>query len=247
MIFLKAVKYFLIVTFLSVLIINEVQAEALKDTLMNNAVFDTSKIIVRTPSEITLNQYRNDNNFIYDRAEAPLSFWDKITIWINHRIQELVSSESFPVLLKYFMYLILVVAVILVILVLLKSNIRGIIYGKHGESFTKFKIIEEDINKIDFEKRILDAISNKDYRLAVRLYYLKILKVLSDKKIIDWQTNKTNSTYVNEIKKIELQNHFERITSIFEWIWYGEFPIDEPNFVKVQEIFVDFKSNIDKN
>ncbi len=247
MIFLKAVKYFLIVTFLSVLIINEVQAEALKDTLMNNAVFDTSKIIVRTPSESTLNQYRNDKNFIYDRAEAPLSFWDKITIWINHRIQELVSSESFPVLLKYFMYLILVVAVILVILVLLKSNIRGIIYGKHGESFTKFKIIEEDINKIDFEKRILDAISNKDYRLAVRLYYLKILKVLSDKKIIDWQTNKTNSTYVNEIKKIELQNHFERITSIFEWIWYGEFPIDEPNFVKVQEIFVDFKSNIDKN
>ena len=78
----------------------------------------------------------------------------------------------------------------------LKSNVRGIFYGKQGESKTKFKIVEEDINKMDFEKRINDAVNNRDYRLAVRLYYLKMLKLLSDKKIIDWQINKTNSAYV---------------------------------------------------
>ena len=100
---------------------------------------------------------------------------------------------------------------------------------------------------MDFEERIKEAVNNRDYKLAVRLYYLKMLKLLSDKKIIDWQINKTNSSYVKEVKKINLHNQFEKITTIFEWIWYGEFPIDETSFVKVRNIFTEFNSDIDKN
>ena len=240
-------KYFLVIIFLLIILLSTTQAEVSNDTLMNRAVYDTSKFEVRNPAEITLSKYRNDKDFIYDRAEAPLSFWDKIKIWVNSYLKEFISSEGFSIYFTYFLYSIAAVSVFLVIYVLLKSNLRGLFYGKQGESLNKFKIIEEDINKIDFEKRILDAVSNKDYRLAVRLYYLKILKLLSDKKIIDWQINKTNSAYVKEIKKIDLHNHFEKITSIFEWIWYGEFPIDESNFARVKEMFVNFNSNVDKN
>lgn len=246
-IFLKAVKYFLIIIFLSVLIFNTGKAEVYSDSLMNNKMLDTSKVEVRTPSETTLNKYRNDKDFIYDSARAPLNFWDKIILWINNRIKELFTSRGFPVFIRYFLYLIAVVAIILVIFVLLKSNLRGIFYGKQKESKTKFNIVEEDINKVDFEKRINDAVNNKDYKLAVRLYYLKMLKKLSDKKLIDWQINKTNSIYVKEVKKADLHNNFEKLTSIFEWIWYGEFPIDEANFVKVKDIFTEFNSSIDKS
>ena len=246
-IFLNTVKYFFVIIFLSTSIISTVKAEVSSDSLMNNAVFDTSKVEVRAPDESTLNKFRNDKDFIYDRAKAPLNFWDKITLWINNRLKELFTSEGFPVFIRYLLYLIVVVAIILVIFVLLKSNVRGIFYGKQGESKTKFKIVEEDINKVDFEERIKEAVNNRDYKLAVRLYYLKMLKLLSDKKIIDWQINKTNSSYVKEVKKINLHNQFENITTIFEWIWYGEFPIDETSFVKVRNIFTEFNSDIDKN
>ncbi len=245
-IFLEAVKYFLVIIFLSTLILNTVKAEESSDSLMNNAVFDTSKVVVRTPAESTLSKFRNDKTFIYDRAKTPLTLWDKITLWISNRIKELFTSEGFPVIVRYFLYLIVAVAVILVIFVLLKSNVRGIFYGKQGESKTKFKIVEEDINQVDFEKRINDAVNNRDYKLAVRLYYLKILKLLSDNKIIDWQINKTNSAYVREVRKLDLHNNFEKLTLIFEWIWYGEFPIDEASFVKVKDIFTEFNINIDK-
>ncbi len=240
-------KYLLIIIFLSTLIFNTAKAEESSDTLMNNAVFDTSKVEVRTPTESTLNKYRNNKDFIYDRAESSLSFWDKITIWINNRLKELFTSEGFPVIIRYFLYLIVAVAAILVIFVLLKSNVRGIFYGKQMNSATRFKIVDEDINKMDFERRINEAVNNKDYRLAVRLYYLKMLKLLSDKKIIDWQINKTNSAYLKEVRNINLHSHFDKITSIFEWIWYGEFPIDEANFIKVRDIFTEFNSNIDNS
>ena len=69
-IFLEAVKYFLVIIFLSTLIFNTVKAEESSDSLMNNAVFDTSKVEVRTPAESTLNKYRNDKDFIYDRAKT---------------------------------------------------------------------------------------------------------------------------------------------------------------------------------
>ncbi len=246
-ILLKAVKYFFIIFFISFLIFNTVYAKDSIDSLMKSAVYDSSTIEVRNPDESTLNKFRSDKDFQYDRAEAPLSFWDKIRIWINNHLKDLLSSEGFSIYFKYLLYLIVAVAVFIVIYVLLKSNIRGIFYGKQRESINKFKIIEEDIEKIDFDKRILEAVNNQNFRLAVRLYYLKILKQLSDKKIIDWQINKTNSSYVKEVKKINLHNQFEKITTVFEWIWYGEFPIDGTSFVKIKDIFIDFDNNVEQS
>ena len=61
---------------------------------------------------------------------------------------------------------------------------------------------------------------------------LKSLKLLTSKDIIEWHFDKTNSEYLNEIKNENTKSVFKRISYIYEYVWYGEFTIDEAAYLK---------------
>jgi hypothetical protein len=67
--------------------------------------------------------------------------------------------------------------------------------------------------------------------------YLKTLKVLANKAIIEWHFEKTNSDYFNEIKDPQIKLRFKRVSHIYDYIWYGEFSIDEVTYNKNQADF----------
>ena len=52
-------------------------------------------------------------------------------------------------------------------------------------------------------------VERKDYKLAVRYLFLKSLKLLSEKEIIELRNNKTNHQYLSEIKNSKFQKHFK--------------------------------------
>lgn len=79
-----------------------------------------------------------------------------------------------------------------------------------------------------------------NYRLVVRLLYLKTLKQLSDRELIHWLPEKTNQAYVLEIADQAKQQEFAQLTTQFEYIWYGEFFIDKNSFAPIQESFHQF-------
>ena len=59
--------------------------------------------------------------------------------------------------------------------------------------------IEEDLEKTELDDPIRQAIAAENYSLAVRLYYLAILKNLSLSKKIKWKKDKTNGEYLREL------------------------------------------------
>ena len=89
------------------------------------------------------------------------------------------------------------------------------------------KELNEDISKLNFDDLISSAIETKNYKLAIRYLYLKSLQLLSDHEIIELKENKTNHQYLSEIKNSRISGAFRNAMIIFEWIWYGEFSIDE--------------------
>ncbi|HMQ43133.1 MAG TPA: DUF4129 domain-containing protein, partial [Mariniflexile sp.] len=95
-----------------------------------------------------------------------------------------------------------------------------------------FQYVEEHLTQVNFDTLISDALNNKNYRLATRYLYLKSLKLLTNKNIIEWHYDKTNSDYINEIKDENTKLVFKRISYIYDYVWYGEFPIDEAGFNK---------------
>ena len=103
---------------------------------------------------------------------------------------------------------------------------------------------DEDIHETDIDGLLQRAIHNKEYRLAIRYYYLSVLKDLSNKKLIDYHKDKTNSEYLFEIEDEVIRSDFSYLSYVYSYVWYGEFPIDEINFKLVENKCQSFKTSL---
>ena len=99
--------------------------------------------------------------------------------------------------------------------------------------------IEENLQEIELDPHIRKAIAQKQFALATRLYYLAIIKELSAKNIIIWKKDKTNRAYLFEMRDHKNVKNFKTMTGIYERVWYGDTPIDEPTFMDIQPAFQD--------
>lgn len=113
----------------------------------------------------------------------------------------------------------------------------GAVFKTEEQDIEGFSYVEENINEVNFDSLISSALKQNNYRLATRYMYLKSLKILSKKGIIDWHYDKTNSDYINEITNETTKNSFKRVSYIYDYVWYGEFDIDENQFKRNQSDF----------
>jgi hypothetical protein len=97
--------------------------------------------------------------------------------------------------------------------------------------------IEENLEIAELDPIIKKAIAAKNFPLAIRLYYLAILKELTLAGAIKWKKDKTNRIYVQEMQPHPLMATFRHVTTIFERVWYGDTALDEAGFEQIQPSF----------
>jgi len=195
-----------------------------------------------------LNTYKADSDFIYDRSlkgggdlSGPLMYW------LQRNLAQLFESNVVSGIWKIFKYGFFILLILYALSRLLDMELGGLFRKPKPKTPTlQYENVEENIHEMDFNTLIQESIDNKLYRKAVRLYYLRILKAMTDKQIIEWQINKTNRDYRYEVEKTDHSAGFEEITFLFDYIWYGEFPIDEPIFKDTQDKFQNFISQIQR-
>ena len=117
------------------------------------------------------------------------------------------------------------------------------IFGKNKKKITVSERVAENIHTIDFNAIVKQSKQDKDYRLTIRYYYLWLLKSLSDKEIIEWDIEKTNSDYLYEIKAPILKENFKYLSYIYDYSWYGEFDLTEKDFAKAETAFLKAITN----
>lgn len=104
--------------------------------------------------------------------------------------------------------------------------------------------IEENLEEANVDSFLALAIANKQYTLAIRLYYLSCIKKMSENNLVKWKRDKTNRNYINELGGHELAPSFRELTPIFERIWYGNKIVDESTFRLLQPKFQRFIDSI---
>lgn len=104
--------------------------------------------------------------------------------------------------------------------------------------------IEENLEEHDVANYLDQAIKNKQYRIAIRLHYLLIIKELSTMKFIKWKRDKTNRNYLYETEQYSFSNNFKKSTSIFEKVWYGEREVTEQDFSAIYSQFNNLNKEI---
>jgi hypothetical protein len=104
----------------------------------------------------------------------------------------------------------------------------------------RLETIEENLHEAEMDPLIRRAVEEGQYALAIRLYFLAILKELSLMQAIRWKKNKTNREYLRELKSEPDHADFGRTARIFERIWYGNRVITAGEFRQVEPPFADF-------
>lgn len=100
---------------------------------------------------------------------------------------------------------------------------------------------EKHIHLADFQSLIQQSEKQNDIRQSIRLYYLWLLKSLSDSNQIQWAVEKTNTDYQQEIKDPNLKNSFAKLSYLYNYVWYGEFPIQNIDYQRAK---IDFETHI---
>lgn len=123
------------------------------------------------------------------------------------------------------------------------SNIE---IDKKFEPKAKVDITEDldDISELDTVTLLEQAIIDQDYRLAIRLRFLKILQQLSAKNKIIWRREKTNRNYVKEVRREKYGSSFQRLAYIFDHVWYGDQHITKEMYDNMDPEFSSFSKEI---
>jgi len=104
--------------------------------------------------------------------------------------------------------------------------------------------IEDKILEIDLDKILEEALLAKDFRLALRINFLIIIKKLSLSGKIIWAKEKTNWEYCKAIQDEKIGLQFKNIVSEFEPIWYGEREFTENQFYELKPSYEALKNNL---
>ncbi|KQM75116.1 hypothetical protein ASE74_03845 [Pedobacter sp. Leaf216] len=236
------IRYFLVFLLFFIPVISNAQAIKPKAKSLIVEV-DSTKI---TPSKFdkdAISDYKAQKEFQYDEiGQQQLSLWDKFWMWFWRLIGDLFQGASSNPFSRY-IFIGLGVALILYIVIKI-IGAENIFRKKSKATILPYDVITENIHEIDYEQELQRLVSERKFRLAVRLLYLRALKQLSDAEIIQWQPDKTNYNYLMEISKPELRNDFSRLTLQFDYIWYGDFPIDEVKFEPINQSFNQFNRQI---
>ncbi|MBA7517956.1 hypothetical protein ES705_10021 [subsurface metagenome] len=107
-----------------------------------------------------------------------------------------------------------------------------------------FENLKENIHESDFDGLLKHALSEGAYALCIRIYYLKIIKALSDKDLINWKKDKTNHSYVIEMSGKPEGHHFVWLTNVYERVWFGNALVEKPQFAILENHYSDYLKKI---
>ena len=204
-----------------------------------------SSIEIKKIDKDKLAEYSADNDFDYVIIKQEDGFFGMIWSWMKRMLKKMLSllfgvesaAGIMLVLLKIIPYLVLLVVLILTIKYFLKVNTNSIISGKSEKAKVFITEDEEIIYNKDIKKLIAKAVAQKNYRLAVRYYYLLVLQKLQENELIVYEQQKTNEDYIKEIKEKTITLKFNDLTRLYDFVWYGNFEINEIEFAKVESNF----------
>jgi hypothetical protein len=225
-------------------------AKAAEDSLAKNNVSQPATPQISLPPRNfdpqKIQEYRQDRQYSYDREIVEVeSLWDKIKMWFLRKIYRLFFDDTVSGLWLFLRYAFIALVLGYVLYKARYIDFRALFSPPPKNMPISYGLVNENIHAINFDEQINAAVQQQMYSRAIRLYYLKTLKVLNDNELLEWRKEKTNLDYVREMQK-NMQNatEFSELTKLFEYVYYGDFAINKTSFEQMQSSFTDFIKQI---
>jgi len=216
-----------------------------QDTLQ----MDTASVVKRHFENLK-DKYTGEE-FVYDRTVESSGWWTRFKLWLSELLKTFFemkgdgqSSELTDIILKIGAVTIFLLVIFFIFKAVMNSEGKWVFGKGSDKNIIPVNAIEANIHVVDFKTLIASAEAEFNYRLAIRYYYLWLLKDLTNAELIEYDVEKTNSDYQNEIKSKTVRADFSYTSYLYNYIWYGEFDVNETEFLKAKAAFVQFLKGI---
>ena len=171
------------------------------------------------------------------------AFWYVNEVFKKKQQRQGKSFTSHPVFQTLLWLAIIVGFATFLIMYLSNSNV-GLFRKSSNITIKEDNVDTNDIFSINYQREIDKAVGMSNYRLAVRLMFLRLLKNLSDKNIIQYKQDSTNFDYLLQLQPTGMYADFFKLTRNYEYSWYGQFDIDKEKFDVIKNDFDKFERKI---
>lgn len=204
---------------------------------------DSSFVEVRKPDPGFSGRYLKQKEFSY----LPVAYNPNLLKRIYDYIREKLFGwgafmDKLPFVYKLFMWLLVVVFLIVAVT---RTKLYRIFYTDTEINSPFIGWTAAETQTVDYDQEISNQVGKHEYRLAIRLLFLKAIQKLRAKDYIWYSKEKTNIDYLHDLPLEQLKPLFLSVTSIFNHVWYGETEIEEGQFIRFQQSFQLFYNAID--
>ena len=195
---------------------------------------------------------RNVPDSVVKKMQEDDNFWYANAIPEKKKTQQTAAADADPYVpigqrswFQTLIWLIIIGGFAAFLMIYLSGSNIGLFRRKNKISNTgEEEVTTDDIFAINYQKEIDKAAAAGNYRLAVRLMFLRLLKNMSEKNIIRYQQDKTNLDYLLQLHSTKHYNNFFRITRNYEYSWYGKFDVSEESYRIIRNDFDHFENGI---
>ncbi len=217
-------KLFLIVFFCFAMLLPDIVSAATNDSLT----------ISRNNWRKTIGKKDYTETYFIPKVNNKFNFNPSFS-WIKSDISRIIFTIIVISVLAFFLYL------------LLRNKVFNI--NKKIDNKELYQVLDEnaDINDLDLDSIYAKVMNENNYKLAIRIRFLMVLKILVSQEYLRWEKDKTNGDYVRELSKTDFNPDFMHLVMIFERIWFSDIEINASDFGILNPSFTNFISKLKKD
>lgn len=206
------------------------------DSLLKKG-YTTESVVYPGTFDAKFKEKYQGSDFDYSVNKPKESLWQKFKKWLGELLNDWFQSNSLRGANDLFYVLLRIIAIVLIGFVLyviirfvLSRNGNWVFSKKSKKLNPEDRTITENIHELDLPSLIKNYEDKKEYRSALRYQFLYLLKLMTDKNMLEWDPEKTNRDYIRMLSGNALQSDFQKLSFVFENVWYGERTIGENEY-----------------
>lgn len=198
-------------------------------------------LVLRGIPDSVINHRKKERVFVY--ANDPSWWKDNPAQERNNpsgSFYRILDSKAF----RYFIYVFLGAVLLYALYKIITENNLRFFYrtpsrvsdSAEGEA----ALPEEDLDRL-----LKKALNEGAHRMAVRYLYLKTLRMLEGRQLIRMHIQTTDEEYARQLDHLPQGGSFRWLMNAYERVWYGKFPLSDPQFSRLLQYFQDFHTSLD--
>jgi len=213
------------------------------------ALYDSSLLVLRSVPDTAIQRLKHDDAFWY--ADKDMQQKKKVekkntASWWERLLVGLLAFLGNPAVRQILFYCIIFLLVLAAAWFLINNEMS--VFGKPRKRIPaagKPDAGGEDILETDLEGALKAAELEKDYRLAVRIQYLILLRSLSGSQLIQYRDDATNMEYLSQVYGKSFYPQFFTLTRHYEYVWYGEAMVTEGIYQRLSQDFKNLNQTVE--